>query len=148
VTIEDNKAVVRAFVQAVNQQDWQRIDELVAPDFVRHSSASSQPQIRNRRQLRDFLAKEAVTFPDAHEAIHFLVAEGDKVAVHSGFRGTQSGPMGPFPASGKTLAADFISIYRLAGGRIAEAWVEWDRLNGLVQLGHLARPLPRESGSP
>ena len=62
------------------------------------------------------------------------------MAVHSGFRGTQTGPLGPFPASGKILSADFISIYRISDGRIAEAWVEWDCLNGLIQLGHLAAP--------
>lgn len=140
MTPEHNKAIVRAFVEAVNQTDWHRFDELLVPDFVRHSSTFGQPQIRSRDQLRDFLTSEAATFPDAHETIHFLVAEGDMVAVHSGFRGTQRGPMGPFPASGKPLSADFISIYRLVDGRIAEAWVEWDSLSGLIQLGHLAPP--------
>ena len=137
---EQSKAVVRAFVEATNQRDWRRFNELVAPDYTRHSSTSGQPPIRSRDALREFLAGEARTFPDARESIHFLVAEGDEVAVHSGFCGTQTGPLGPFPASGKTLAADFISIYRLADGRIAEAWVEWDTLNGLIQLGHLAAP--------
>jgi steroid delta-isomerase-like uncharacterized protein len=137
MSIQDNKAVVRAFVEAINQQDWRRFDDLVAPDFVRHSSAAGQAQITSREQLRDYLISEFRTFPDAHETIHFLVAEGDKVAAHSGFRGTQHGAMGAFPASGKTLVADFISIYRIAENRIAEAWVEWDSLNGLIQLGHL-----------
>ena len=140
MTSEPNKAVVRAFVEAVNQRDWPRFDELLAPHFARHSSTSGQPKIRSRDQLRDFLTGEARTFLDAHKTIHFLVAEGDMVAVHSGFRGTQHGPMGRFPASGKPLSADFISIYRIADGRIAEAWVEWDCLNGLIQLGHLASP--------
>jgi steroid delta-isomerase-like uncharacterized protein len=140
MTIEHHKAVVRAFVEAVNQRDWARLDELLSPDFLRHSSTFGQPQIRNRGQLREFLAGEAGTFPDAHETIHFVVAEGDMVAVYSGFRGTQRGAMGPFPASGRTLSANFISIYRVVDGRIAEAWVEWDSLSGLIQLGHLAPP--------
>jgi len=142
---EHNKSVVRAFIEAVNEQDWPRLDELLTPDFARYSSASGQPKIRSRGQLRDFLVGEAQTFPDAYETIHILVAEGDMVAVHSGFRGTQHGPMGPFPASGKTLAADFISIYRVTDGRIAEAWVEWDCLNGLIQLGHVAPPSAPQS---
>ena len=137
-TAEQNKAIVRAFVEAVNEQNWQRFDELVAPEVLRHSSTAGQPQIRSRDQLRTFLAGEFRTFPDAQETIHFLVAEGDMVAVHSGFRGTQRGPMGSFPASDRTLSADFISIYRIADGCIAEVWVEWDCLNGLIQLGHLA----------
>jgi len=39
------------------------------------------------------------------------------------------------------LSADFISIYRIGDGRIVEAWVEWDALNGLIQLGHIKLPL-------
>ena len=148
MTTRDNKTVVRAFVEAVNQRDWRRFDELLAPDVARHSSASGQPPIRSRDALREFLAAEARTFPDARESIHFLVAEGDMVAVHSGFRGTQNGPLGPFPASGRTLSADFISIYRVADGRIAEAWVEWDNLNALIELGHLAPPSPPRSNAP
>jgi steroid delta-isomerase-like uncharacterized protein len=144
---EHNKAVVRAFVEAVNRQDWRRFDELVAPDFVRHSTTFGQSQIRTRNQLREYLAGEFRTFPDARETIHFLVAEGDTVAVHSGCRGTQLGPMGSLPASGRILSADFISIYRVADGRIAEAWVEWDCLAGLIQLGHLAPPAAGQSGT-
>ena len=34
------------------------------------------------------------------------------------------------------MGADYLAIYRLADGMLAEAWVEWDNLSGLVQLGH------------
>src|SRR5262245_16436392 len=147
MTSEHNKAVIRAFIEAVNQQEWPRLDELVAPDFVRHSSAFGQPQIHSRERFLEFLAGEARTFPDAHETVHFLVAEGDMVAVHSRFRGTQRGPLGPYPADGRSLSADFISIYRVTDGRIAEAWIEWDCLSGLIQLGHLAPPSAHPSHS-
>ena len=140
MTTEANKELVQEFVDAINRRDWRRFDELVAPDFVRHSSTYGQSTIRSRDQLREFLAAEAGTFPDAHETVHFLVAEGDMVTVHATFRGTQRGPLGAWPASGRTLSADFISIYRVKDGRIAEAWVEWDCLSGLIQLGHLAAP--------
>jgi hypothetical protein len=54
-------------------------------------------------------------------------------AVRHRFRGTQTGPIGPYPASGKVLSAAYLAIYRLADGRIAEAWVEWDNLSGPAQ---------------
>jgi steroid delta-isomerase-like uncharacterized protein len=136
----ENKKLVQEFVEAVNGQDWNGFDELVAPGFVRHSSTFGQSQVRTRDQLREYLKAEFRTFPDAHESINFLVAEGDMVAVHSHCQATQQGPMGSFAASGKVLSAHFISIYRIAHGRILEAWVEWDSLNGLVQLGHLNPP--------
>jgi steroid delta-isomerase-like uncharacterized protein len=140
MTTENNKQLVREFVEAVNRQDWQRFNELVVPEFVRHSSTFGQSQVGTREQLREYLAAEFKTFPDACESINFLVAEGDLVAVHSHCYATQQGPMGLFPPSGKTLSADFISIYRIANGQIVEAWAEWDALNGMIQLGHIKPP--------
>ncbi len=137
---KENKSVVRAFIEAVNQQDWVRFDELVAPEFVRHSSTFGQSSIRTRDQLRDYLAAEFVTFPDARETVSFMVAEEDKVAVHSHCDATQRGPMGTLLAKNRTLSADFISVYRVENGRIVEVWTEWDSLNGLIQLGHLDPP--------
>jgi hypothetical protein len=40
------------------------------------------------------------------------------------------------------LAADHLAIYRIAGGVIAEAGVEWDNLSGLMQLDHFTPPQP------
>jgi predicted ester cyclase len=60
----------------------------------------------------------------------------DWVAARSQFCGTQLGRLGSYPPSGKVLSATTLAIYRLEGGRIAEAWVEWDNLYGLRQLGY------------
>ena len=60
--------------------------------------------------------------------------------LRHGFRGTQHGRMGPYPPSGKLMTADYMAIYRVAGGLIVEAWAEWDNLSGLVQLGHYTPP--------
>jgi hypothetical protein len=38
------------------------------------------------------------------------------------------------------MTADYMAIYRVAGGLIVEAWAEWDNLSGLVQLGHYTPP--------
>ena len=42
--------------------------------------------------------------------------------VHSHCHGTQRGPMGSLPPSGKALSSDFIGIYRVADTRIAEVF--------------------------
>jgi len=136
---EKNKAVVRAFVEAVNLQDWDRVATLVAPDFKRHSYAAGSPGVRSRDELLAFLHAEFETFPDAREEIADTLAEGDRVAVRHSFRGTQAGPMGPYPASGRIMSSDYLAIYRMENGMIVEAWAEWDNQTGLVQLGHVQR---------
>ncbi|WP_316433094.1 ester cyclase [Leptolyngbya sp. NK1-12] len=136
----ENKRIIREFVAAINHQDWEKLAQVVTPDFVRHSSAAGQPGIKSREDLIKFLSNEFTIFPDAHETIEDLIAEGQKVAARQRFTGTQTGPMGLFPASGKRMTATYLAIYRLEAGRIVEAWVEWDNLNGLIQLGHYVAP--------
>ena len=135
-----NKKVVREFIDAIHARDWRRLDAVVARDFVRHSCAA--PPIYSRDGLESYLRSEFEIFPDAVETIEDIVAEGDRVAVRHAFRGTQSGAMGPYPASGRLMRGQYLAIYRLAEGVIAEAWVEWDNLSGLVQLGHLTSGTP------
>lgn len=135
---ERNKSLVRAFVDAINSQDWQRVLGLLASDFKRHSTAAGEPGVNSADELVAFLQAEFTTFPDAFETLLDLVEEGDKVAARHHFRGTQLGPMGNFPPSGKVLDATYLAIYRLEDQRIAEAWAEWDNLAGLKQLGHLS----------
>lgn len=135
---EDSKSTVHAFVDAINTKDWARLRSVLAPDFKRHSVAAGEPGVRSAEDLIAFLLAEYATFPDAHETLLDLVAEGEKVAARHLFRGTQLGPMGLLPPSGKVLEATYLAIYRLDRGRIAEAWAEWDNLAGLKQLGHSA----------
>ncbi len=133
---EQNKSLIRAFVEAINAQDWERVLGLLATDFKRHSTAAGEPAVNSAEGLVGFLQTEFVTFPDASESLLDLIAEGDKVAARHRFRGTQLGPIAGFPPSGKTLEATYLAIYRVEDQRIAEAWAEWDNLAVLRQLGH------------
>ena len=133
----DPKQTVQAFVDAINAQDWSRLDAVVAQDFVRHSIAAGDPPVRSRADLVEFLRREFQIFPDAEETILDIFAEAEKVAVRHHFCGSQHGPMGSYLPTGKTMKAEYIAIYRVQDGQIVEAWVEWDNLAGLRQLGHL-----------
>lgn len=133
---EQNKTLIRSFINSVNARDWESVRLLLAPHFVRHSNAGGDPEVRSADELITFLKNECATFPNAQETLLDLVAEGERVAARSHFCGTQLGLMGSYPPTGKVLSANTLPIYRLEGGRIAEAWVEWDNLYGLRQLGH------------
>jgi steroid delta-isomerase-like uncharacterized protein len=132
----DPKQTVQAFVDAINAQDWSRLDAIVAQDFVRHSIAAGDPPVRSRADLVEFLRREFEIFPDAEEILD-IFAETEKVAVPHHFCGSQRAAMGSHLPSGKTMNAEYIAIYRVQDGQIVETWVEWDNLAGLRQLGHL-----------
>lgn len=121
-----------ALVDAVNRQDWSAVEALVAEAFVRHSDAGGD--IDGREQLIAFLKGEHLTFPDAHEELEAVITEGDLVAARHLFTGTQDGPLGDHPPTGRRMRARYLAMYRVADGQITEAWAEWDNLTGQAQL--------------
>ena len=133
--MKSKKEIVLEFINATNQKDWDKVLELVHKDFIRHSS-SEPKDIKTNNGLVKFHQEELETFPDLQETIIFAIEEGDLVAARINFSGTQLGKLVNFPPTGKKLTADFNCFFRVTEGKIKETWVEYDNLNGLIQLGH------------
>jgi predicted ester cyclase len=87
--------------------------------------------------MRAWLLGNAVTFPDYREDVQMLVGEGDFVAWRSIGTGTQMGPMGPFPATGRRMSIVIIGMHRFENGKVAETWTSWDNVAAMSQLGLL-----------
>jgi steroid delta-isomerase-like uncharacterized protein len=146
MSLEDNKTIVRAFVETVwNRRQLDRSGELVAPDFVDHAPMPGQaPGLEGvKRNWAMYL--DAI--PDFRVTIEELVAEGDKVAVRRSYEGTHKGELLGIAATGKRLQFGGISIFRLANGRIAEHWEQLDRLALMQQLGVVAGPVARPAST-
>ena len=137
---QQNKAIFHRFIEAVNRGDEDALDALIQPGFVRHSQATAPLTIESLEAFKVFLRQDRTTFPDLHMEKGLVIAEGDKVAAYMTLRGTQEGPVGPFPATGKPVSVPFLAMLRFEAGKIAEMWVEWDNLKMLKQLGHFPPP--------
>lgn len=137
---ERNEQVVLTMMDAVNARDLDALDTIVAPNMVRHSAATADVVVRSLDDFKAFLQADFAMVPDSRMTVNRIFAGDDMVAVHATYAGTQEGPMGPFPASGKRMELPFIGMLRIADGKIAEMWVEWDNLNALMQLGHFPPP--------
>jgi len=135
-----NAGLVRRMIDAVNRRDLDALDAVVAPDVVRHSAATAGVTVRSLDDLKAFLRSDFATVPDSVIDVQHLIAQNDLVAVHAVYSGTQQGPMGPFPPTGKRVEGPFLSFLRIEDGKIAEMWVEWDNLSMLTQLGHVPPP--------
>ena len=138
--IEANKKIVRAFADAGNRNELEAFDTLLAADFVRHCEATPEIAVASREEFKQFYRETAKTFPDQQMTLDTLVAEGDRVAFWGTFSGTQEGPMGPFPPTGRRMVSEIGGMFRIEAGKIAELWVTWDNLAGLVQLGLFPPP--------
>ena len=137
---EANKAIIRRWEDALNSGNLDALDKIVKPGFVRHSQATPEVDVRSLKQFKQFDRQSREVFGDFRVSLEMLVAEGDMVAFWGTFAGTQIGPWGPFPPTGKPVESDMGGMFRLEDGKIAELWVTWDNLTGLMQLGHFPRP--------
>lgn len=134
--------VVRAMIDAINRRDFDALDSVVARDVQRHSAATPGVQVRNLAEFKDFLRQDLAAVPDAQQTVNLIFGTDTMVGVHATYSGTQTGRMGPFPASGRKLTLPFIGLLRVEDGKVVEMWVEWDNLGALVQLGHIEPPGP------
>jgi steroid delta-isomerase-like uncharacterized protein len=142
---DQNKSIVRQFVEALNNRDLDSLDNLLAPDFVRYCQATPWVEIRSLDDFKRFLEDDWTGVPDAQYTVRFLVSEGDLVAFYCAYSGTQTGQWGPLPPSGRRIQFDYSGVFRFATGKIAELWLTWDNLAILTQVGYQL-PVPKNVG--
>ena len=136
---EEHKAVVRRFVEAVqNEGDLSVLDELAAPGYINHSAPAGVPA--DREGLKQLTAMFRRAFPDGRMTIEDMVAEEDRVATRKTFRGTHQGELMGIPSTGKVVAIGLIDIVRLVDGKVVESWSAADDLGLLQQLGAHLQP--------
>ena len=135
--VEDNKQIVREILASINSGDDSGFLAKLSPDYARHCQAMPPElqEIKGPEMMGAWLAANRATFPDYREEIEWLGGEGDFVVWRSRGRGTMTGAMGPFPATGKTMDLVIIGIHRFEAGKLAETWTSWDNLAALTQLG-------------
>jgi len=142
MSVEENKAVVRRFNEAMKQY-WRTgntrlFDEVLAPDYVQHWPGFPADREGYLQMLRMFRA----AFPDLEKTTEDMLADGDKVIDRVTVRGTHTGEFMGLPPTGKRMMITEMHIAQLAGGKIVERWGEWDQLGLLQQIGAITVPGP------
>ena len=118
---EENKALVRRFMEARAKADLNAIEEMMAPNFISHDFIPGQQP--GREGLKRTIAEIAATFSNRRRFIEDQVAEGDKVVTRYTLRATHDRRelMGVAP-TGREVSYKAIVIHRISGGKIAEEW--------------------------
>ena len=135
-----NKRIVLRTVEAINARDLDSLERWIQTDYVRHSQATPGVVVESLDAFKAFLEQDFAAVPDSHMHLDWVIAEGDMVAMYGTYAGTQTGPMGQFPPSGRRMELDFAAVHRFKSGRLAETWITWDNLTALQQLGHIPPP--------
>lgn len=136
---EENKALVRrVYEQVWNNKDLDALDELFAPDIVNHEAPPGLPP--GIEGSKAYLGMFMSAFPDTQMTIEDQIAEGDKVLTRWTATGTHTGELMGIPATGKQVTVTGLDLSRIAGGKVVEAWGQFDQMGMMQQLGVVPTP--------
>jgi len=120
---EKNMALVRRFWEAQANADLDTLDELLAPDFVDHSSFAGQEP--GREGYKQQLAEQLAALSDVRCIIEDQVAKGEKVVTRITWRTIHDrGEYFGLRPRGTEVEVTSMAMHRIVGGKIAEEWSE------------------------
>ena len=133
---ERNKQTARSFIDVLDQGRLDKYADSHAKDFVVHG------RDRDGTLEEDMAAakEERKALPDMRMRVNQILAERDLVAVHWTASGTNTQAGMGFPATGKTITIDGMTLFRFRDGKICEEWSAWDMLSVLRQAGLYSPP--------
>jgi predicted ester cyclase len=129
VSLEQSKEIVRSFyAEAINGRDLYARERLLSKGFV-HNGVK-----RGAKGQQEAVAYFLAAFDPLRHEILLLLAEGDLVAAHQRWTGTQVGEFLGCAASGREVSFTSTAVLRVAGGEIVEAWDEMDSAAIVAQM--------------
>jgi len=122
MSAQENKAFVGRYLDAISGKDKPRA---VQDEYIADSD----------EELKDHIMFFEASFPHYEVIADDMIAEGDKVSVLARFRGAHKGELLGIAPTGKEVDVPFAITYRLAGGKIIQHWMSFDRMALMEQLG-------------
>ncbi|HVO78987.1 MAG TPA: ester cyclase [Candidatus Bathyarchaeia archaeon] len=129
-----NKSVAGAFFeQVLSQGQLEHYPDSHAGNFVAHGAERDYSLAEDMAAAKE----ERTAMPDMRVKVNEVVAERDLVSVFWTATGTNTHEGMGFPASGKRITVNGMTLFRFRDGKIVEEWSVFDMLSAMRQAGVL-----------
>ena len=118
-------------------QGWDACQAFCTPDATFSAQTGALSEISTVRDYSEWMKNLFTPIPDASYELKFFAAdEADQsVAAVAVFHGTQTGPGGPVPPTGRKIAADYVYHMIFDGERIKHLTKIWNDAISMQQMG-------------
>jgi steroid delta-isomerase-like uncharacterized protein len=137
MTMGQAREVAERYFRCIEKGDVQGALGCLAPgaEFTNPLGALPVPD-----GVRAMLEGYVSGFPDNRFEVKTALESGDQVALEGDWVGTHRGPLPlpggqSVPASGRSVRAPFVTMFRVTDGRIVSHRGYWDLAGFLAQLG-------------
>ncbi len=123
--VHDYKSLVRRYYSEVwNTWSAPALEKLISPDIVFHGSIGTA--VKGITEFNAYVNRIRSAFPDFHNHIEELIAEGDKVAARLTYTGTHRGELFGFHGSGTRVTYQGLAIFEFKENKIVRGFVLGD----------------------
>lgn len=134
-----NEQIFRILIEeGFSKGDVSVFDKFTSPEFKEHQHGMIPQNVEGVKNAIKYLHK---AFSDFSLTIEDIAVNGDLVWGRMTGRGTQQGPFGPMPPTGKLIEITVIDVMRFENSLLVEHWGVADRLAAMEQLG--MKPPPK-----
>jgi ketosteroid isomerase-like protein len=130
---EQNKVVVTQYLTEIDKGNIDIIDDIYSADCRVYFPGSFGPLSREDMKHK-IVSPFHNKFENITHKIEDMIADGDKVLVRTIISATQK------EEAGITIHIGGLFLYRITGNKIAEYWIQEDRLWAMQQLGMELKP--------
>ena len=110
---QDSRQLIMALHEIWNSGNVGNIPDVYAVDCIVHWAKGWGPESRGHSQIKDAILHTRSTFPDWHEEVLDMIVTPDKVVTRYRSTGTQHGEYLGNAPTGRKVAFEEISIYRI-----------------------------------
>lgn len=131
-------APARQFFEACETgKGWDVCKAFCTSEATFSSQATALAEISTLEEYCEWMKGLLTPIPDGHYELKFFAADDAdaSVAAFAVFHGTQTGEGGPVPATGNSVAADYVYHMEFDGTRIKHMTKIWNDTISLQQLG-------------
>ena len=139
ITEEEAKALLEKVLTVYNEGNLSAIDECTAPDYMLHF-ADNPENIVGIDAFKAYITNLRNEFPDFKTTINETLVKGDKIVILWTVTGTNTGPIGEMPPTGKAIHIEGVSVNTVVDGKFTRALQYNDGVALLTQLGYSIMP--------
>lgn len=144
ITDEEAKVLMDRYMKTTTGANLAVVDEILDPEYVLRTPVSPEP-IVGIEGYKSFTTSTANAFSDFNCTIEEIAVKGDNIWSRFTITGTNTGPLGVIPATGKKVKVSGLAITRVVNGKIVEDETFWNVLDLYQQLGFSLIPPRQES---
>jgi len=139
LTSEQAKAIGDRYLEARHTRNLALLDDVYAPDVVVHYCDLPENLV-GLDALKAYYTRNQTALPDLKMSLEKTLLSGDYIIWFWTVTGTNTGPLGDLPPSGKSVRFSGVAVDRVSDGKIVEEWAYFNPLDLFAALGFTLTP--------